>query len=109
MGVLANRIVIQLVLKPGAYNQDMALLMTDVNGYYESRTFYSPSYDIDKERVRKDARTTIFWEPEVTTDKDGQTTISYFNADPKTRVKVSVQGLSSQGSPISASAEYWVK
>jgi uncharacterized protein YfaS (alpha-2-macroglobulin family) len=85
------------------------LLITDVDGYYESRTFYSPTYHTDKERNRKDARTTIFWEPQVTTNAEGKATVSYYNADPKTRIKVSVQGITNKGTPVSAGTEYWVK
>ncbi len=87
----------------------MALLITDVEGYYESRTFYAPTYLLTSEKSKQDTRTTIFWEPLVTTNANGKATVSFFNADPKTKIKISVQGLSNKGIPVAATTEYSVK
>ncbi len=108
-GNLVDRIVIHLILKPGAYNQDMALLITDVDGYYESRTFYAPTYFLSTEKKKQDVRTTIFWDPQIVTDANGKATVTFFNADPKTKIKLSVQGLSNKGVPIASTTEYMVK
>ena len=108
-GNFVDRIRIRLILKPGAYNQDMALLITEIDGYYESRTFYAPTYLLSSEKKKPDLRTTIFWEPQFITDQNGKATISYFNADPKTSIKVCVQGITNNGMPVQANTKYSVK
>jgi hypothetical protein len=106
---LGDRFDIHLSLKAGAYNVDMALIITDVPGYYEARTFYAPTYLLTRERLKPDLRTTIFWEPEIVTDENGQATVTYYNADPKTKIRVSVEGLSVKGVPVAATTHYEVK
>ena len=101
--------VVNLTVKPGAGNRDMALLITDVNGYYEARTFYAPTYLLSRERAKPDVRTTIFWEPEIVTDENGKATVTFYNADPKTTIRIGVEGLSSKGVPVSAVTKYDIK
>lgn len=105
---LVNRIVIRITLKPGAYNNDLSLLLTDVDGYYETKTFYAPTYLLANERLKKDMRTTIYWEPNITTNENGEATLSFYNADPSSTIKVSVQGLSNKGL-ITGETQYQVK
>ena len=81
-----------------------------IYGYYQARTFYTPKYDIKKPEYEKpDLRTTIHWEPNVVTDEDGKATISFFNADIKTIVKVNVEGIAEPGIPLTGKTSYEVK
>jgi hypothetical protein len=81
-----------------------------VYGYYQARTFYTPKYDIKKPEYEKpDLRTTIHWEPNVVTDEDGKATISFYNADSKTIVKVNVEGIAEPGIPLSGKTSFEVK
>jgi hypothetical protein len=81
-----------------------------IYGYYQARTFYTPKYDIKKPEYEKpDLRTTIHWEPNVVTDEDGKATISFFNADSKTIVKVNVEGIAEPGIPLAGKTSYEVK
>lgn len=107
--ILGDIFVVHLTLKPGAYNQDMALIITDVPGYYEARTFYAPTYLLSRERLKPDLRTTIYWEPEIVTDENVQATVTYYNADPKTKIRISVEGLSEKGVPVTATVKYEVQ
>ena len=63
-------------------------------GYYKARQFYSPKYD-HPARVTNmpDLRTTIFWKPIIETDKDGNASIDFFNADGKGKYRVVVEGI----------------
>jgi hypothetical protein len=108
-GGMVDRMVIHLTLKPGAYNQDLALLITDIDGYYEARTFYAPTYLLESEKKKADPRTTIFWEPNIVTDANGKAKITFYNADPKTTIRVNVQGISTKGMLMAATANYQVK
>jgi hypothetical protein len=81
-----------------------------VYGYYQARTFYAPKYNIPKpENEKPDLRTTIYWEPNVVTDEDGNATISFFNADSKTTIKVDVEGVAEPGIPLAGKASFDVK
>lgn len=72
-----------------------------VYGYYQARTFYTPKYDIPSSEYNKpDLRTTIYWDPIVVTDKDGNATISFFNSDSKAIIKVDVEGIVEPGIPL---------
>jgi len=81
-----------------------------VFGYYQARTFYTPKYDVIKPEYEKpDLRTTIHWDPSVVTDDDGNATISFFNSDSRTIIKVAVEGIAEPGIPVEGKTSYSVK
>jgi hypothetical protein len=103
-----DRILIYLSLKPSAFEKkEFNLVNEDVNGYYSARTFYAPNYEYSS--TKNDQRTTIHWEPMISTDEKGQATVSFYNADPKSKIRVVVQGLSEKGVPLSAVTSYTIK
>ena len=103
-----DRILVYLSLKPSAFEKkDFNLINEDVNGYYNARTFYAPNYEYSS--TKSDQRTTIHWEPMISTDEKGQATVSYYNADPKSKIRVVVQGLSDKGTPLSAVTGYTIQ
>ncbi|HEY8780219.1 MAG TPA: MG2 domain-containing protein [Mucilaginibacter sp.] len=67
-------------------------------GFYKARQFYSPKYDntalVSKQR---DFRSTIYWKPEIKTDKDGNASFEYYNADGTGTYKVVVEGVDNKG------------
>jgi hypothetical protein len=86
------------------------LINRRVYGYYQARTFYTPGYDVKKPEYEKpDLRTTIHWEPDVLTDEEGNATISFFNADSKTIIKVDVEGIAEPGIPLGGRTRFEVK
>ena len=105
---LTDVFLIYLNLKPGAFNLDLAFIMTDVTGYYEARTFYSPNYE-SPDKTKPDERTTIHWEPLITTDENGKASVNFYNADPKTKIRIDVQGVTDKGIPVVAETKYEVK
>ena len=67
-------------------------------GYYQARKFYEPKYDDPKTNIRiADLRTTIFWEPNIITAKDGTASVSFFNADGKGTYKATIEGIDATG------------
>jgi len=104
----ADTLIKYLSLKPSAFEKkDFNLINEDVNGYYNARTFYAPNYEYSS--TKSDQRTTIHWEPMISTDEKGQATVSYYNADPKSKIRVVVQGLSDKGTPLSAITGYTIQ
>lgn len=103
--------VILLTLKPGAMELNGGgLTGVTLPGYYEAREFYKPLYKSTAINSSKpDMRNTIHWEPMVKTDANGQASISFFNADPKTNIRVVVQGVTDKGEPLSGVKTYSVR
>lgn len=67
-------------------------------GYYKAREFYSPQYDDPKTNTQmQDLRSTISWHPNIVTDKDGNASISFFNADGKGIYRVVIEGIDAEG------------
>ncbi len=68
------------------------------NGFYKAKEFYSPKYDNPKANTQiADLRSTVYWNPNIITDKDGKATFEYFNADTKGTYKVVVEGIDDDG------------
>jgi hypothetical protein len=67
-------------------------------GYYKAREFYAPKYDDPKTNTQmQDLRSTIYWAPGLLTDKDGNTSMSFFNADAKGTYRVTIEGIDAEG------------
>lgn len=66
--------------------------------YATSKNFYAPVYDSqDLSSERFDFRQTIYWNPVVQTDKNGQATLSYYNSDAVTSFNITAEGIGAQG------------
>lgn len=69
-------------------------------GFYKAREFYSPQYDNPKTNQKMtDLRSTIYWKPDIATDKDGKASFEYFNADSKGIYRVVIEGIDADGNP----------
>jgi hypothetical protein len=67
-------------------------------GFYIAREFYSPKYDqANLTNNRPDLRSTIFWKPELVTDKDGKASFEYYNADGRGSYRIVVEGIDGKG------------
>jgi hypothetical protein len=68
------------------------------NGLYKAREFYSPKYNnVNANLQSPDLRTAIYWKPDIVTDKDGNATLSFFNADTKGTYRVVIEGVDVSG------------
>ncbi len=79
-------------------------------GYYMARAFYSPKYDATKTgSFGGDLRTTIYWNPKVLTNKDGNATFDFFNADGTGTYRAIIEGIDSNGNIGRTLYRYTVK
>ncbi len=102
--------LIFLDIKPNAFDKvEFNTLDTHINGYYQARTFYRALYDTNADLNKADTRTTIHWEPNVITNGLGEATVTFYNADPKTKIRVVVEGVTDKGVPVVGGAVYTVK
>jgi hypothetical protein len=74
------------------------LITYQFEGFSKSRTFYAPKYSNPATDIKTpDRRTTIYWNPNIVTDKDGKASFDYFNADTKGTYRVVIEGIDAEG------------
>jgi len=87
--------------KRGLQSEDIAstgVLPISPKGFYIAREFYSPKYDQpDLTNNRPDLRSTVFWKPELVTDKDGNASFDFYNADGTGSYRIVVEGIDEKG------------
>lgn len=82
-----------------------------INGYQNTRFFYSPDYSKPKpsENDQADIRNTIYWNPYIQPDENGNTNISYYNSEVNTTVNVNLEGITNNGIPVVVKSSYQIK
>jgi hypothetical protein len=74
------------------------ILTITPKGLYVPRTFFKPQYDATiQNKLTRDLRTTIAWEPNLITPKDGKTHFEFFTSDEPGTYKLTVEGISMDG------------
>jgi CarboxypepD_reg-like domain/TonB-dependent Receptor Plug Domain len=74
------------------------VLPITVDGFYRAREFYYPKYDHVADNLNHpDLRSTIYWKPELVTDKDGNASFDYYNADNTGNYRVVIEGIDEKG------------
>ncbi len=68
-------------------------------GYRPAAHFYQPRYDVQEilKRPTPDMRTTILWNPQITTDANGQAQITFYTADTPATYDVILEGITPNG------------
>ena len=61
--------------------------------------FYQPIYDNNNPEKRTDFRNTIYWNPVVQTDANGEASFTTFTSDAFTSFAITVEGISAHGQP----------
>ncbi|GMQ26408.1 TonB-dependent receptor plug domain-containing protein [Algoriphagus sp. oki45] len=93
--------VIAVYTKTGAgisYQSVGGTLVVQYGGYHASREFYSPKYDqVTPQKAITDQRATLFWNPLVETDANGQASLEFFNSDLAKRHLIIIEGMDSLG------------
>ena len=76
----------------------LGVLPITVQGFYKAREFYSPRYDAPlAANPRPDLRSTIYWNPAIVTDKNGNASFNFYNADSPGNYRVVVEGMDNKG------------
>lgn len=106
--------VVSILLKSDSLQSSPSFTYHSVNksitGYNERRIFYSPKHHSSLKNDNKpDLRTTLFWEPNIEIENNKNAILNYYNTDNSSTVKITIEGITSDGIPITASTEYEVK
>ncbi len=78
-------------------------------GYMKVYNFYTPKYETQEQQQVNDFRSTIYWNPEVTTDEEGKASVQFYNADGKGTYRVIVEGMNAVGNFGRAVIKFEVK
>lgn len=83
---------------------------TQISGYDAPRIFYSPKHSTTKQNgYMPDLRSTLYWLPDIKVVTNQDYLVKYFNADVSSTYKITVEGITSDGIPVTGKAEYEVK
>lgn len=68
-------------------------------GYQKPAAFYSPKYETmqQKENPMPDLRTTLYWNPKVQTDEQGNASVEFYTADSEAPFSVVIEGITDDG------------
>ncbi|MFD2553639.1 TonB-dependent receptor plug domain-containing protein [Sphingobacterium tabacisoli] len=85
------------------------IMTVQPQGLHVNREFYKPVYDVeDGNKLSRDLRTTIHWEPNIVADKSGKASFDFFTADGKGRYVIIVEGLDLSGRILRKLVEFEV-
>lgn len=92
-------IVITTRLEKRSHTRDMGngSIQYSPSGFYKARDFYVPRYNAQAASQKPDLRSTIFWAPNIVTDKNGQAILNFTNADGAGTYRVVIEGIDTQG------------
>lgn len=69
-----------------------------VEGYYGKKVFYEAVYDeLTITDSTPDYRNTLFWKPDIITDKDGEVSVNFFCSDINSQFTGNIEGVSGNG------------
>ena len=102
-GSPAGLCVVDIELNPARKHRtyaDKYARATSFKGFDTTVEFYAPTYPDGPVQGDKDYRRTVYWNPEVTTDANGVTNVSFYNNGYSRSLTVSAEGLTADGLPI---------
>ena len=85
------------------YGPPLSMKVLAPKGYKPEVEFYSPQYPAKDKTIytRPDHRTTLYWNPRVTTDEEGKASVSFYSSDVSKKYLVTLEGLTDDGVAIS--------
>jgi len=69
---------------------------TRLDGYVYSKEFYNPNYEFIQPN-KMDYRRTLYWNPDVKTDKDGKASISFYNNSSCKKMNINAETVTENG------------
>ena len=94
-----------ITYKPVSY-----AVSTDISGYDSPRIFYSPKHSSSLQTgYEPDLRSTLYWLPDIKVVTDKDYLVKYSNADISSTYVIIVEGITSDGIPVTGKTEYVVK
>lgn len=94
-----------------AFELTPGIIAVDYEGLQLQREFYSPVYETGRERTQRipDLRTTLYWMPDVSTDRAGKSSLQFYTSDQQGKFLVLLQGFNARGEPVSTTNSFIVE
>lgn len=96
-----NHVVITIFVKDKHFNhmgkEKNGERLTKLQGFSPERQFYMPDYSESMLPDEKDFRRTLYWNPNVRTDSNGEATISFYNSPTCKQMRVSAATVTADG------------
>lgn len=75
-----------------------------------AREFYTPQYHTEQGPAkRSDFRSTIYWNPDVQTNRQGEATVAFYASDAITNFRATLEGIGNNGLPGHAEQKFFVQ
>ena len=74
-----------------------SVVKTSMYGYSVSKQFYSPKYTAGNNVFGPDLRSTIYWNPRLSSDNTGKATAEFYSADARGSYRAIVEGIDKDG------------
>ncbi|MGE6218545.1 TonB-dependent receptor [Nubsella zeaxanthinifaciens] len=85
------------------------LVASSIKGYSPAKLFYAPKYDVTDQNSSPDLRTTVYWNPNLTSGEDGKMTVSFYNGDKEGKHRIVIEGIDADGNLARKILNYQVK
>jgi hypothetical protein len=113
-GVLGANGVISIITRTGdRLLQDQPVNHSaniKISGYDKPRIFYAPKHlPLSLSAFEPDLRITLFWKPDIMLQPNKYQILKYFNADNSSTIKVTIEGITTTGIPVTGQTEYEVR
>ncbi len=88
-------------LSPILQSQSDEMTEIMLPGLSSAKVFVSPSYSRDTNvEFKPDLRSTIYWNPQVITNRRGRAKIGFYNSDDARNLQICIEGITKDGLPI---------
>ncbi|MFN0036128.1 MAG: carboxypeptidase regulatory-like domain-containing protein [Saprospiraceae bacterium] len=78
--------------------------------FSRAREFYVPKYEAQSQPAqRSDFRSTIYWNPNIATDKKGEAEVRFFTSDAITNFRATLEGIGNKGEIGRAEQKFFVQ
>ena len=107
-----RRVLVDILVKEGRDLSTRSELfnlnkrLTTVDGYSRPYEFYAPEYPDGPVFGDVDYRRTLYWNPNVITDTEGQATVEFYNNSITRHFNISAAGMTSSGIPYVLDKEW---
>ena len=96
-GVRRNGLSSYINIATGQFRSNLTGRVYNLPGFNRAAEFYNPDYSKAKLTEVKDYRRTLYWNPDVVTDKYGQAYIEFYGSSVSKALDVSVEGVTKYG------------
>jgi hypothetical protein len=93
------------------FSLDPGTIVVDYEGLQLEREFFAPVYETEKQLKSRlpDFRNTLYWKPQVTTDKKGKAMLQFYTSDQTGTYRVTIEGLNEKGDAAASQFEIVIK